>query len=158
MPPHIKQSRATVTSILLCSEIQSLVKCNTQWAHQLKDFQFAYRMGVCEHYHLLVCDALLLANALGKCTASIFRVSRSHTVGGILTSATVGRVRHQAQQFLHWCQQKASSLSMLSNCHLHWTILCIVIASDSAHVTINCPCGGEMVQFLLHFSQHVPAQ
>jgi hypothetical protein len=54
-----------------------------------------------EYYHLLGCDALLLANTLDECTASIFRVSRSHNVGGILTPATVGKVHHQAQQFLH---------------------------------------------------------
>jgi len=58
-------------------------------------------MGVGEYYHLLGCDTLLLANALDEYIASIFRVSRSHTVRGILTPATVGKVRHQAQQFLH---------------------------------------------------------
>jgi hypothetical protein len=58
-------------------------------------------MDVGEYYYLLGCDALLLVNALDKCTASIFWVSRSHTVGGILTPATVGKLYHQAQQFLH---------------------------------------------------------
>ena len=87
-----------------------------------------------------------------------FRVSRSHTVGGLLTPATVGEVHHQAQTFLHWCQQKAPPLSILSNCHFHWTILCIVMASYSVHATINSPFGGEIVQFLLHFSYCIPEQ
>jgi len=103
----------------------------------------AYRMGVGEYYHLLGCDALLLSNALDEHTASIFRVSRSHTVWGLLTPATDGKVHHQTQRFLNWCQQKAPSLSMLSNYHFHWTILCVTMASYSAHATINSPFGEE---------------
>jgi len=54
---------------------------------------------VSKDYHLLGCDAMNLADILDEHIASIFRVTSGHTLGGVMTPATVGKVHHQTQQF-----------------------------------------------------------
>jgi hypothetical protein len=67
----------------------------------LQDFLLADKNDVSEEYRLLGCDAMNLANILDEHTASIFRVASGHTLGEVMTPATVGEVHHQTQQFFH---------------------------------------------------------
>lgn len=67
----------------------------------MQDFQLADKNDVSEDYRLFGCDAMNLADILDEHTASIFRVASGQTLGGVMTTATVGKVHNQTQQFFH---------------------------------------------------------
>jgi hypothetical protein len=66
-----------------------------------EDFQFANKMRVSEDYHLLCCDVMQLPNVLEEHSASISMAARGCSNVQLLDPATVCKVRHKTQQFLH---------------------------------------------------------